>query len=163
MRIDFAAQEPVRWMSRVDHLVFLAIEKISAMKSKRTANGVGYCEAGQQWIAKEVGCSVRTVQRSVKRLCLQGVIFVQHRRTRWGKWRTNLCALARRFAWKIKAAASKVRSSVYRPPNLADKLPQREGVLSSPPPPSPPKGGEVALRALIEQSAERDRLRNAGK
>ena len=73
------------------------IDFLSQQQRKRT--GAQYCTPSQAWMAERLNVAQETISRTISKLERLGFLVVQPRRSRKGKWVTNMYKLA---AWEFR-------------------------------------------------------------
>ena len=90
------------------------IDFLSQQQRKRT--GAQYCTPSQAWMAERLNVAQETISRTISKLERLGFLVVQPRRSRKGKWVTNMYRLA---AWEFRPVARMVRQLFTRKPAAA--------------------------------------------
>lgn len=86
----------------LDELSFL-----SRLQRKRT--GASYAMPSRRYLAEKIGCSIRTVSRSVARLKRLGILEAVQRRPRRGVWRSNLYRIRSWIGWRLGQLSGALR------------------------------------------------------
>jgi helix-turn-helix protein len=125
----------------LDELTFLA-------KQQKKKSGAAYCVPGRKYLAEKLGCSIRTISRSIARLTRLGVLAVTHRRPIRGIWQTNMYKIRSWFGWRMGQLGAMLRKPVHRGTPVA-RITSREREIKTSEPPTPQKnikGEEILAR-----------------
>ena len=138
------------------------LEEITFISALAAKKGESCTDQGRGYIAKRVGCSIRTVTRWTKKFAERGLLTsIQRPPLGWNRWQTNLTILSEKLARWTRSIYRNLKVSHY--PGATDKSGD-SGTLSPDP---PPKEAEMPLRvgsllAMTERAIQQLR-QNAGK
>ena len=140
----------------------LVLEEITFISAIADKKGESCTDQGRGYIAKRVGCSIRTVTRWVTKFVkLKLLTSIQRPPRGWNRWQTNLTILSENLARWTRSIYRNLKVSHY--PGTTDKAGD-SGTLSPDP---PPKKEKMPLRvgslsAMTEHYRQQLR-QNAGR
>jgi hypothetical protein len=125
----------------LDELTFLA-------KQQKKKSGAAYCMPGRKYLAEKLGCSIRTISRSIARLRRLGILDAIQRRPVRGIWQTNLYKIRNWIGWRLGQLSEMLRKPLHRGTPMAHKAFRERKIETSDPPLTPKnaKGEEILTR-----------------
>ena len=138
------------------------LEEITFLSACAFMKGEPFTQQGREYIAKKVGCCIKTVGRWVKKFAAHGLLkSIRRGPLGWNRWQTNLTILSANLARWTRSIYRNLKVSHY--PGPTDK----SGDSGTLPPDPPPKKGQMPLRvgslfAMTERAIQQLR-QNAGR
>ena len=125
----------------LDELAFLS-------KQQQKKSGAAYAMPGRAYLSQKLGCSVRTISRSISRLKRLGILDSTQRRPVRGRWKTNLYKIRSWIGWRLGQLSGTLRKLSHRGPRMAHiAFLERKIETSDPlPPPKNSVGEEILTR-----------------